>query len=128
MGAKKFDRRLFRNAEKLLAFLIFNVAGDIPDIISRIPVLGEIDLFSKKLAIPSIERQPKILHLLARVVDVVLAFDREPCGLVQARQDITDDRNPPVSYVQWAGWVDAGKLDLNFLTAPKIHLVFFSLG
>ena len=78
-----------------------------------VAALGNGERLAHALADPGLDRERELLHLLAGVVDVVLALDVHAGGSKQARDGIPDGRCPRAHDVQGARRVRAHKLDLD---------------
>ena len=73
-----------------------------------------------------VQRSPQILHLFARVIDLVFALDIETDDLVQARQDVPYDSHTSVTDMKGTGRIDTlANSTCTFLPRPISGVPFF---
>src|SRR5262245_10599956 len=102
--------------------------GKLLHIIARISVHRKFGRHAQQLLITRVQRSAQILHLSARIIDVIFAFDTETDGLVKPRQHVPNDGHPPVTDMKGTGRVDTGELDLHFTASTDIWSAVLSLG
>src|SRR5262249_26322489 len=102
--------------------------GKLLHVIAGIPVYRKFRWHPQQLLITGVQQSPQILHLFARVTDVVFALDIETDGLVQARQHVPYDSHTPVTDMKGTGRIDTGELDLHFPASTDIWSAVLSLG
>src|SRR5262245_26049533 len=78
---KKFYGRVLRYSSIFGAVFSLHCCGKLLHVIAGIPVYRKFRWHPQQLLISGVQRSPQILHLFARVIDVVFALDIETDGL-----------------------------------------------
>ncbi len=86
-----------------------------------VAVLGERHGAVAELGVAGVRRRAEHLHLIAGVVDVVLAIDGVAGGREQARERVAGDRAAGVADVQRSRRVRAHELDLHAAAAADVR-------
>src|SRR5882724_1767974 len=127
VSGEKFDGGVLRYGGKLGAVFTLHCFGKLLHVIAMIPIYRKFGRHPQQLLITRVQRSSQILHLFARIIDVVFALDHEADGLVQPRQHIAHDSHTPVTDMEGTGRVDTGELDLYLAASPYIEIAFLPL-
>ena len=104
----------FTEREVLIAIAVDDALRRVDDVLAMVAVFRERDLLAEQLEVARIDRAREIVHLIAGIVDVVLALDR----IARCAQQVDECRAgcgaAAVADVQQARRIGADVLDLDF--------------
>ena len=97
-----------------------NFIGDIDHVVAHVAVFRDFGFNVESLQIAGIKRALENVHLIARVIEVVFFFHLITTGAEDTGQSAAQNRAAAVGDMHRAGWIDADKFNLNFLTLSDI--------
>ena len=104
----------FTECEVLVTIAVDDALRRVDDVLAMVAVLWERDLFAEQLEVARIDRAREVVHLVAGIVDVVLALDWIARCAQQVDECRAGCRAAAVADVQQARRVGADVLDLDF--------------
>ena len=106
---------LGREFQQPVALLIGNLPRHVHHVLANVAALRQLSVPAHRLEVSGVERAVEVVHLVARVVEVVLAGDAESGGVQHPGEHVAQDAAAGVADVNRPRGVDAHKLDLHAL-------------
>ncbi len=106
----------------LITDLIADLAGDIVDIVTPVPVFRESQLFATQFQVAEPDTDGEDIHLPAIVIDIVLTLNPVSRSLENAGQAGAIGGAPAVTDMQWPGGVGGHELDRDLVLGVRRHV------